>query len=220
MPRSTSPPPDADDGDVAVEGTEVAARTENQRRILEVAIREFAEKGMAGARVAEIANQAGVNKQLLYYYFESKEGLFTAALGRMVSVSRRVMNAQWGDGTYGEQMLGALHPKAIERRQTLRRLWVWEALERGDEPILLEDERREVWAQATDLIRDAQKDGSIDEGFDAEMVMLAVDALFNSPWMMPQVTKLITGMDPSTEAFRERMRTFMAQVFTGMARRD
>jgi TetR/AcrR family transcriptional regulator len=218
MPGSTSPPPDADDGGVAVEAGEVAARTEKHRRILEVAIREFAEKGMAGARVANIAKQAGVNNRLPYYYFQTKEGLFTAALGHMVSVAHRVMNAQWGDGTYGEQILGAIHPRAIERRQTLRRLWVWQALERGDEPILLEE--RQVWEQATGLIRDAQKAGSIDEDFDAEMTTLAVDAMFNSPFMLPQVTKLITGMDPSTEEFRERMRAFMVQVFARMAPRD
>ena len=48
--------------------------------ILVAARSEFAAKGLAGARVNEIAARAGVNKQLLYYYFGSKEDLYRTAL--------------------------------------------------------------------------------------------------------------------------------------------
>lgn len=41
---------------------------------------EFAKRGFAGARVAQIARRAGVNKQLLFYYYHSKRGLFHAVL--------------------------------------------------------------------------------------------------------------------------------------------
>lgn len=42
-------------------------------KILKAAEEVFAEKGFDGARVDEIAKRAGVNKALIYYYFESKE---------------------------------------------------------------------------------------------------------------------------------------------------
>jgi len=48
--------------------------------ILEAARLEFAATGYAGARIERIAAAAKVNKQLLFHYFGSKEGLFTAAL--------------------------------------------------------------------------------------------------------------------------------------------
>lgn len=48
--------------------------------ILAAAEREFAAAGYAGARIDRIAAQAGVNKQLLFHYFESKGGLFFAVL--------------------------------------------------------------------------------------------------------------------------------------------
>jgi len=48
--------------------------------ILVAARSEFSAKGLAGARVNEIAARAGVNKQLIYYYFGSKEELYRAAL--------------------------------------------------------------------------------------------------------------------------------------------
>lgn len=51
-----------------------------RQRLLKVARQQFAKKGLAGARVDEIARKAGINKQALYYYFGSKEDLFREAL--------------------------------------------------------------------------------------------------------------------------------------------
>jgi TetR/AcrR family transcriptional regulator len=48
--------------------------------VLAVARKEFATLGLAGARVDEIVRLAGVSKQVVYYYFGSKDGLFRAAL--------------------------------------------------------------------------------------------------------------------------------------------
>lgn len=52
----------------------------SRESILGAAERTFAEVGLAGARVDEIARRAGVNKALLYYYFRSKEGLYRSVL--------------------------------------------------------------------------------------------------------------------------------------------
>ena len=54
----------------------------SQRDILGAALREFAEHGLGGARMDRIAERAGVNKRLIYYYFENKESLFLAVLER------------------------------------------------------------------------------------------------------------------------------------------
>ena len=51
-------------------------------RILAAAREEFARWGLDGARVARIARRAAVNKQLLFYYYHSKRGLFQAVLSR------------------------------------------------------------------------------------------------------------------------------------------
>jgi AcrR family transcriptional regulator len=54
----------------------------SQKHILDAALAEFAELGLGGARMDRIADRAGVNKRLIYYYFESKESLFLAVLER------------------------------------------------------------------------------------------------------------------------------------------
>src|SRR6184192_4233284 len=51
-------------------------------RIVTAARDEFARHGFDGARVDQIARLAGVNKQLLFYYFHSKRGLFQAVLAQ------------------------------------------------------------------------------------------------------------------------------------------
>lgn len=48
--------------------------------ILEVATREFADKGLAGARIDVIAEAMRTSKRMIYYYFGSKEGLYVAVL--------------------------------------------------------------------------------------------------------------------------------------------
>lgn len=51
-----------------------------RKNILEIAIREFANKGLAGARIDEIAAQTDTSKRMIYYYFGSKQRLYLAAL--------------------------------------------------------------------------------------------------------------------------------------------
>jgi AcrR family transcriptional regulator len=80
----------ADDGAVArPSASRAPARKEPTRTndpartmagILEVATAEFAEKGLSGARIDEIANATQTSKRMIYYYFGSKEGLYLAVL--------------------------------------------------------------------------------------------------------------------------------------------
>lgn len=53
--------------------------------ILEAALHEFATEGLAGARTDAIARAAGVNKALLYYYYQDKEALYGAVLNGVFS---------------------------------------------------------------------------------------------------------------------------------------
>ena len=60
----------------------------SQSTILAAARDEFAEHGLGGARVDRIAERAGLNKRLIYYYFEDKERLFQAVLEQAYRVIR------------------------------------------------------------------------------------------------------------------------------------
>ena len=64
-----------------------ANAAETRRRLLAAATEEFAARGIAGARVDRIAAEAGANKSLIYSYFGSKDGLFTAVYDAQVAMT-------------------------------------------------------------------------------------------------------------------------------------
>jgi AcrR family transcriptional regulator len=55
-----------------------------EEKILGAAKSVFVSKGMEGARMQEIADEAGINKALLHYYFRSKERLFEAIFAEII----------------------------------------------------------------------------------------------------------------------------------------
>ncbi|MCX7660543.1 MULTISPECIES: TetR/AcrR family transcriptional regulator [Caldimonas] len=89
-----------------------APRTNDPERtmqdILEVATREFAAKGLTGARIDEIAELTRTSKRMIYYYFGSKEGLYVAVLEEAY---RRI-----------RQIEGELHLEDLPPEEALRTL--------------------------------------------------------------------------------------------------
>jgi AcrR family transcriptional regulator len=79
-----------------------------QANILQVAEAEFGEKGLAGARIDEIAAATRTSKRMIYYYFGSKEGLYLAVLEEAY---RRVREVE-----------SELHLEDLEPEDALRRL--------------------------------------------------------------------------------------------------
>ncbi|WP_137917632.1 TetR/AcrR family transcriptional regulator [Hydrogenophaga sp. 2FB] len=75
--------------------------------IMEVAMTEFAEKGLAGARIDEIAAATQTSKRMIYYYFGSKEGLYLAVLEESYRQMREIES---------QQHLEDLEPEAALRK--------------------------------------------------------------------------------------------------------
>ncbi len=93
---------------------------DTRAKILEIAEREFAESGFAGAHLQRIAEQVGVQKTALYYYFASKEALYVAVLRDMLEEFDRVVaGALDSEGTPVERLerlLDAVNALLAERR--------------------------------------------------------------------------------------------------------
>jgi AcrR family transcriptional regulator len=110
---------------------EVAARErragDTRARILEVAEREFAASGYAGAHLQHIASQIGVQKTALYYYFENKAALYEAVLLEMLETfDARVSDALEARTDHAERMrrlLDALNDLLVERPHYARILF-------------------------------------------------------------------------------------------------
>ena len=88
-----------------------AARTRKQ--LLDTATRLFARSGYANTSVREIADAAGANMSLVNRYFESKEGLFAACLGRLPRGQEILLDSP-------EHLLLLAHDPGTERAQQAR----------------------------------------------------------------------------------------------------
>jgi TetR/AcrR family transcriptional regulator len=72
--------------------------SDTENRILQAAKKVFIKNGLSGSRMQNIANEAGINKALLHYYFRSKEKLFDAvfkyAFFKFVPKVEEIMNSE------------------------------------------------------------------------------------------------------------------------------
>ncbi|WP_204058385.1 TetR/AcrR family transcriptional regulator [Microbispora corallina] len=98
-------------------------------RILRAAVAEFGAKGYSGARTAGIAARAGVNQQLISYYFGGKRGLLDE-LRRRWAAEQAAVTAP--GATYVESV--AAHLDATLDRPDWARLVIWQALGDGRPP--------------------------------------------------------------------------------------
>jgi TetR/AcrR family transcriptional regulator len=79
---------------------------QTRARILDAATSEFSANGLAGARTERIAETAGVNKALLYYYFRNKEALYSATLEEVANrIAQSSMSVLAIDCSAGERLL-------------------------------------------------------------------------------------------------------------------
>jgi TetR/AcrR family transcriptional regulator len=184
---------------------------DTRERILEVATEEFAEKGLAGARVDEIARKARANKQLVYYYFGGKLGLYNEVLGHMIEESRHRVLAEAACESLAEKFRLMVGRGAEATGVRWQRLLGWEALEGGAE-IVREAERRGTWQRHVTSVREAQKTGEVDDALDPELIALALVSVTIFPYVLPQVTKFVTGSLPTDPDFGTRYETFVEQL--------
>lgn len=87
--------------DNAIETTEHST----PERILEAARTVFLREGYSGARMQQIADEAGINKAMLHYYYRSKDDLFHRVLGEaLAAFIPRVQAIFSGEGTVMEKL--------------------------------------------------------------------------------------------------------------------
>jgi TetR/AcrR family transcriptional regulator len=180
-----------------------------RRRILAAALQEFSAKGIDGARVDAIAERAGTNKRMLYYYFGSKDDLFRAVLRQRLA--ERAPTARDRD-RIGPARLVELHQR-LEGSVDYVRLLMWEGLERGRRrEVEQELLRRESLVEWCDEVREAQRRGDLPDDLDAEQLVLSELALVMFPFAFPQITRLVTGKLPTDPAFKAERRAFLDRL--------
>ena len=179
---------------------------QTKTRILDAAFREFAEHGVAGARVDRIATNAGCNKNLIYVYFQSKAALFATVLDQRFSdlyagipftpedfpgFARRVFDyAQANPDTY--------------------RLLAWATLEGAT---ALPPAREHEHKRALPLIQAAQESGAIQTDAPPAMILMSVMALataWSPAFPFGATTNPATDLSPDT--IRDTIADMVARI--------
>ncbi len=181
-----------------------APRAEQTReKILEAAVREFGAKGYAGARTAGIAARAGVNQQLIAYYFGGKQGVLDE-LRRRWSARQDALVPP--DASFGASLTA--HLDETLDNPDWARLVVWRALGDGTE-----SSNDAAYAAQHDRLRDGverihrrQRDGELTSKVDPEFILLLAQAIAFAPIAMPHSVQSLFGADPYSPEYRQRCR--------------
>ncbi len=173
-----------------------------KQALLRAARDEFAEYGLAGARVDRIAEAAGVNKERIYGLFGSKDKLFDVIL---IDTMREFMDvvqllAETDPGEY----VGKLFDYHRENPQLLR-LLLWEGLHRGTDAHDIDGWRAQHYLHK---FARAREQFDVDASH-AGRLLLALCGLSNWSLAVPQTTRLLLGTDAENQqATREFMMEF------------
>jgi TetR/AcrR family transcriptional regulator len=170
-----------------------------RERIMAAAQKEFAASGFAGARTDAIARRARVNERMIFYCFDSKEGLYRAVLKQKLSARVGIIESTPDEDLTSSMVNGFA---AICADTDSLRMWQWEALDRSKRKLVAEEERRGYFQIEVARWRRAKANGNLPPDADEEMLLRVSAALRTFPLALPQVTSLVTGMDPLDPEFR------------------
>jgi AcrR family transcriptional regulator len=152
-------------------------------KLLDAALEEFSQYGIAGARVDRIAATAGCNKAMIYAYFGSKEGLFDELLKIQIDrIIREVPITPEDLPGYA----GRLFDSYLERPQLLR-LAAYHRLENGFGE--LSKAEAESYKHKIEAVAQAQMEGRISAAFNATNLLDLVVHMSILAFSTPNATR-------------------------------
>ena len=165
-----------------------------RERILDAAVVEFGEHGFAGARISAIASRAGVNEQLISYYFDSKEGLYRTLQDRwrLTSADASRLELPIAD------VVAAFLRLNVEQR-SYARLLAWDGLADTSSDA---DEAGGYFTEMVDDLRRRQRAGELADDLDPAYVLLLLFAAALAPTVIPQIARRFTGLDVDSLTFQ------------------
>ena len=190
---------------MAASRTIVRDLNRTREKILAAALTEFSARGFAGARVDSIARRARVNKRMLYYCFGAKQDLYREILRRKIAE-----RSEWLEAT-PDDFAGALAHIYLSGGADIDfvRLMEWEAIDSGGRKCIAEAERRALFEKAVARLRMLQRKGSIPRGVNLTQLFISMLSLALFPLVMPQVIRLIQGMEPTDPRFMRQRGNFL-----------
>ena len=187
-----------------------ADRTRNA--LLDAALVEFSANGRAGARVSQIAARAGVNKQLIAYYFDGKDGLYEALIERWLA-----HEAEFNAAELPFDELVARYVDDSVNQHELHRLFVRESLD-----AVAPAAREGLGIREEDVadVRRRQTEGEIAADLDPAALLLMLEAAVSVGVTYPADVRKLTGRDPRSREFADYYGEQLRQLLRHLMPRD
>ena len=176
--------------------------------ILDAALAEFGAHGYAGARISAIATRAGVNQQLISYYFGGKEGLYQAVSRQWQERRRELAPA----GTPFPEQLRRYALEALNNPNGTR-LLAWSGLSyTGPTEDPDHGPRAQALGEGVEDLRALQAEGRIPAELDPACLLVMLMAAAMAPTTLPHVIEGVCGADPRSAEFVEHFADQMAAL--------
>jgi AcrR family transcriptional regulator len=185
--------------------------TATKQRLLQAATDEFAAHGIAGARVDRIADTAQANKQLIYAYFGSKDGLFDAALTDSCSA---LMDTVPFDADDIPGYVGRLFDYVVEHPAVFR-LVTWAGLER---PTKLAEFEAASYGAKLRAITEAQRNGTVDASLAPADLLALMIGLAGAWFSASEAIRRFDAKDPWSPKRLAQFRTAAVEASTRILR--
>lgn len=200
----------------------------SRQLLLSAARAAFATKGFDGARVDEIAADAGVNKQIIYYYFGNKDGLFRAALEQVYERIREQNVAYIASaGTLApEQAIATLVDNLfgrLQRHPDVIALVLEENRHKGRHLVsrkLIHSSHTPMFEYVASLLRDGERRGSFADGVDPRQFYFDMISLCMFHFINTYTMSAVLGVDLlSRRAMQARKRHIADCLIASVSKR-
>lgn len=185
---------------------EIRNAERTRKSILLAAREELFEKGFNGTRVESIAKRAGINKQLIYHYFKTKDELLNEAVTDFLSsvpIGTFTLPANPVDIAEFRYKVNVTH------LLDFLKYTAWEAVEQLPANKNGENNRRQVLHSYNDDMKSKQEMGLVPKELDPSLITLMMSSLTIYPIIFDNVTEMITGYTPEDPVFQKKWAEFL-----------
>lgn len=172
--------------------------------LVDAALEEFAAKGFAGARVRDIADRAGVSKDLIAYHFGGKEGLYRAVQRAWMARRDSFVDHNL---SLADNLARYLHDMLSDPRPMRLLAWRGLALSTAAPPEVSDD----AYPSVAQIAR-RQESGELDPDLDPATLQLVLLGAVAAPIVFPDSVTRLFGTDAADPDFEARYRGGLLQI--------
>lgn len=183
-----------------------------KEKILRAAELEFSELGLAASRVDSIASKAGVNKQMIYAHYGSKEGLYTAVLQEVysrISKNEAIASKEPFCGIESIRKLIRSYFEFLYNNTSFVRLMQWENLNNAR---YVENIKTALFSGAKALLNKGIESGALRSDLDVDQTVISLNMFCFSAFSNIHTISKLLNVDLSTKAEYEKRASHIEDI--------